>query len=175
MSYLLDGLHEDLNRIKKKPIVEDIDYSGGKDEEMSLEFFKNYKKRNDSVISDLMAGQFKSTLVCPHKNCGKVSITFDPFLTLSVPIPRITKEEIYFYLIFKDPRKVPLKIEFYVRSDSNIGDLKKVINENLNIPAQCLKFANNHNSVIEEFIDDSEKAVYLKKISGFSFVYEIEK
>lgn len=92
---------------------------------MSIEFFKNYKKRNDSVISDLMVGQFKSTLVCPDKHCGKVSITFDPFLTLSVPIPRVTKEEVSFYLIYKDHRKTPSKIETQVRSDSPLSDLKQ--------------------------------------------------
>ncbi|EAR83728.2 ubiquitin carboxyl-terminal hydrolase (macronuclear) [Tetrahymena thermophila SB210] len=175
LSYLLDGLHEDLNRIKKKPVVEAIDYSGGKDQEMSLEFFKNYKKRNDSVISDLMVGQFKSTLVCPDKNCGKISITFDPFLTLSVPIPRVTKEDVSFYIIFKDPRKTPYKIETQIRSDSSLGELKKQISDNLNIPCQSLIFANNAQSKIEEFLKDDERGVHIKEISGICFVYEVEK
>lgn len=62
---MLDGIHEDLNRIRKKPTVEAIDYSGGEDEKYSALFYENYRKRNDSVISDLMMGQFKSTLICP--------------------------------------------------------------------------------------------------------------
>lgn len=32
-----------------------------------------------------MQGQYKSTLVCPV--CNKVSITFDPFMYLSLPLP----------------------------------------------------------------------------------------
>ena len=32
-----------------------------------------------------MTGQFKSTIVCPV--CDKISITFDPFLTVSLPLP----------------------------------------------------------------------------------------
>jgi len=50
----------------KKPAVESIDYFGDskwteaeqrqQDSEMAPKFFMNYKKRNDSVISDLMVG-----------------------------------------------------------------------------------------------------------------------
>lgn len=34
---------------------------------------------------DLLHGQLKSTLVCPV--CSKVSVKFDPFCFLSVPVP----------------------------------------------------------------------------------------
>jgi hypothetical protein len=53
---MLDGIHEDLNRIRKKPPVDAIDYCGNEDEKYSKLFYENYKKRNDSVISDLMMG-----------------------------------------------------------------------------------------------------------------------
>ena len=32
MSYLLDGLHEDVNRVKKKPYIEQLDAEGRGDE-----------------------------------------------------------------------------------------------------------------------------------------------
>lgn len=35
-----------------------------------------------------MQGQYKSTLVCPA--CRKVSVTFDPFMYLSLPLPSTT-------------------------------------------------------------------------------------
>ena len=44
-----------------------------------------YKKRNDSVILDLFHGLLKSTVVCPES--PKVSVTFDPFCHLSLPLP----------------------------------------------------------------------------------------
>jgi len=43
-------------------------------------------KRNQSVIVDLMYGQFKSKVQCPNESCGHVSITFDPFSACTVPI-----------------------------------------------------------------------------------------
>ena len=75
IAFLLDGLHEDLNRIQKKPYVEKPDWKpGGGDQELvelGKECWDGYKKRNDSVIVDLFQGQLKSTLVCPV--CEKVS------------------------------------------------------------------------------------------------------
>lgn len=52
--------------------------------------------RNDSIILDLFHGQYKSTLVCAI--CSKVSVTFDPFLTLTVPIPGAKKKFTFFYI-----------------------------------------------------------------------------
>lgn len=79
MAFLLDGLHEDLNRIKKKPYIEKPDWKpGGGDKELAelgRECWEGYKKRNDSVIVDLFQGQLKSTLVCPE--CNKVSEQVD--------------------------------------------------------------------------------------------------
>jgi len=37
------------------------------------------------VILDLFHGLLKSTVVCPE--CNKISVTFDPFCYLSLPLP----------------------------------------------------------------------------------------
>ncbi len=75
LAFLLDGLHEDLNRIYKKPYIEKPDWKdGGTDEDLALmgkDCWEGYQKRNDSIIVDLFQGQLKSTLVCP--DCQKVS------------------------------------------------------------------------------------------------------
>ncbi|KAH9718886.1 ubiquitin carboxyl-terminal hydrolase 10 [Citrus sinensis] len=85
LAFLLDGLHEDLNRVKQKPYIEMKDSGGRPDEEVANECWKNHKARNDSLIVDVFQGQYKSTLVCPV--CSKVSITFDPFMYLTLPLP----------------------------------------------------------------------------------------
>ena len=91
VAFLLDGLHEDLNRILKKPYVENPDWEGGGDEklvELANISWEGYLKRNDSVIVDLFQGQYKSTLVCPE--CGKVRkrcITIGSGLTLVLRSP----------------------------------------------------------------------------------------
>ena len=44
LTFLLDGLHEDLNRVDKKPYVEDVDCDGkaGKEELVAAESWRNY-------------------------------------------------------------------------------------------------------------------------------------
>lgn len=74
IAFLLDGLHEDLNRIKTKPYEEVPDWNGGteKDElELANLSWEIYKRRNDSVIVDLFQGQLRNRLICPE--CGKAS------------------------------------------------------------------------------------------------------
>lgn len=73
LAFLLDALHEDLNRVKQKPFDEIPDWNGGGEEELmrlAETCWELYKRRNDSVIVDLFQGQYKSTLVCPV--CSKV-------------------------------------------------------------------------------------------------------
>ena len=80
LAFLLDGLHEDLNRVLKKPYVEKPDWEGGGDKELvelAQKSWDGYMLRNDSIIVDLFQGQYQSTLVCPE--CNKVII---PDLTI---------------------------------------------------------------------------------------------
>lgn len=90
LAFLLDGLHEDLNRVRKKPYVERDELIGVLPSEEQLRTlgqtsWDGHKLRNDSVIVDLFQGMYKSTVVCPV--CDVVSVTFDPFMDLSVPLP----------------------------------------------------------------------------------------
>jgi ubiquitin carboxyl-terminal hydrolase 4/11/15 len=93
---LLDGLHEDLNRIKQKPYVEIPDNDGSIPEaEFADRLWELHKSRNDSIIVDHFQGQYRSTLICPE--CSKVSITFDPFMYLTLPLP-VTKQKVLQFL-----------------------------------------------------------------------------
>lgn len=73
LAFLLDGLHEDLNRVLQKPYVTNPDWEGGGNKELvelARKSWEGYISRNDSAIVDLFQGQYKSTLVCPE--CQKV-------------------------------------------------------------------------------------------------------
>ncbi|CCI42291.1 unnamed protein product [Albugo candida] len=86
LAYMLDGLHEDLNRIKQKPYTE-VQESDGKLEDAFVadEAWRRHLLRNDSIFVDHIQGQFKSTVVCPV--CSKVSITFDPYNCIQLELP----------------------------------------------------------------------------------------
>jgi len=48
----LDGLHEDLNRVKRKPYHEVKDADGRPDGEVAEEYWRNHLARNDSIVVD---------------------------------------------------------------------------------------------------------------------------
>jgi len=127
MAFLLDGLHEDLNRIKKKPYIELKDYDGRPDDDVADEAWENYLKRNNSVITDIFHGLLKSTLVCPE--CNNVSKTFDPFCYLSLPLPIRKERQIEVFLVQMDPAAKPRRYKVTVPKLGTITDLCKALSK----------------------------------------------
>ncbi|XP_019717161.1 ubiquitin carboxyl-terminal hydrolase 2a isoform X1 [Hippocampus comes] len=86
LRFLLDGLHNEVNRVTVRPrgTVEDFDHLP--DEEKGKKMWTKYLEREDSKIVDLFVGQLKSSLTCSH--CGFCSTVFDPFWDLSLPIAK---------------------------------------------------------------------------------------
>ena len=85
MSVFLDYLNEDLNKTTKKQYIELKEKGENEtDEQCAKRFWDANLKRNDSIVTDLFCGQFKSTITCPK--CGWINITFDPFDTINLPL-----------------------------------------------------------------------------------------
>ncbi|XP_017289641.1 ubiquitin carboxyl-terminal hydrolase 2a isoform X2 [Kryptolebias marmoratus] len=86
LRFLLDGLHNEVNRVTVRPrgIMEDFDHLP--DEEKGKKMWSKYLEREDSKIVDLFVGQLRSSLTCSH--CGFCSTVFDPFWDLSLPIAK---------------------------------------------------------------------------------------
>lgn len=144
-SWLLDTLHEDLNRIQRKPYLEKPEL---KDEDVdSAEALRSvaevcweqHKMRNDSVIVDLFTGLYQSTLVCP--TCQKKSVTFDPFNDLTLPLPQSVKWYHTFTIV--DLRTgtdhIPLlTLEVELNKTSNLDDLIEYLSKFLLVKPQFL-------------------------------------
>uniref|UniRef100_A0A8B9RNM9 Ubiquitin carboxyl-terminal hydrolase 15 n=1 Tax=Astyanax mexicanus TaxID=7994 RepID=A0A8B9RNM9_ASTMX len=121
LAFLLDGLHEDLNRIRKKPYIQLKDADGRPDKVVAEEAWENHIKRNDSIIVDIFHGLFKSTLVCPV--CSKISVTFDPFCYLTLPLPMKKERTLEVYLVRLDPLAKPTQYKLTVPKVGYISDL----------------------------------------------------
>jgi len=84
-----------------------------------------------------MGGQFKSRLDCPE--CQNVSITFDPYLSISLPIPQhpdpydFKKQD--FYIVFADLERKSLKVEnaIYNVKNGTIGDIVSGLGKTVNL------------------------------------------
>ncbi|UJR08157.1 hypothetical protein I4U23_012431 [Adineta vaga] len=89
LRYLLQGLHEDVNRVQRKPSPMKIDEKVEermKEKDRARLSWERCLLYDNSDIADIFAGQLKSTLECTH--CQYQSTTFDMFWDLSIPIPR---------------------------------------------------------------------------------------
>ncbi|CCK69329.1 putative ubiquitin-specific protease UBP12 KNAG_0C02180 [Huiozyma naganishii CBS 8797] len=184
LAFLLDSLHEDLNRIVEKPYVEKPSLKPGDDindfdtiKKLANETWKSHLMRNDSIITDIFVGMYKSTLECPE--CSNVSITFDPYNDLTLPLP-INSSWNAQVRIF--PSKLPpCMIEVELPKASTYQDLKEYVAKCLGMNAQNLygcevfnhQFYNNFESPdstaqylpIYELISESDIVVFYELVS----------
>lgn len=163
LGFLLDGLQEDLSRVKKKPYIEKPDSTdemvNNQDaiREMAAKVWDITKKRDDSVIADLFTGMYKSTLVCPV--CSKISITFDPFnnLTLQLPIENNWQHDIYFLPLNDKPILISVDID----KQASISTMKEYISKKTGVEVGKL------------FVGEEFKSKIYKTFNNFDAVTEI--
>ncbi|XP_072948645.1 uncharacterized protein [Epargyreus clarus] len=127
LRYLLEGLHEDVNRVtvKPKPILTEID-DNLSDSAKAAEAWSRYLRMEDSRVGDIFVGQLKSTLRCTH--CHHDSVTFDPFWDLSLPIPSRTGN-----------LKLQQCLQHFVREEELDGDEKPTCSK-CGVRRKCLKW-----------------------------------
>ena len=126
--YLLDALHEDTNRITKKPYIEKPEQEEDEsDHDAAEKAWGIHLQREDSKVFDYFMGQIKSKLQCTTKGCGRVSITFDPSMYLSVPIPGSTDRELKVTFVPLERSVNSPCVEFTVKlcKNSTITGLRK--------------------------------------------------
>lgn len=158
LAFLLDGLHEDLNRVRKKPYVETKEHGQRPDQDVADEAWKDHLKRNQSIIVDLFQGQLKSTLDCPQ--CKHVSITFDPFMYLSLPLPSESSTSVDIILV-RDTScwQIPEKLTVRVPKNSRVTDIKDALETLSGVPRQQLALADVYNHRLYAFLAEGKGAV----------------
>lgn len=137
MCTVLDGLHEDLNRImSSKPLDAVRVVEEGNEEVLARESWRRYALRNDSELVDIFYGQTKSHVTCSKSTCLRESITFEPFNCLSLPIPvpvqDTTQTLMRTVLVMPLPLgSVPIKIDMEITLGMSVLEVKKAIVQRL--------------------------------------------
>ncbi|KAM6048513.1 ubiquitin carboxyl-terminal hydrolase 32 isoform 2-T2 [Theristicus caerulescens] len=168
LAFLLDGLHEDLNRVHDKPYVELKDSDGRPDWEVAAEAWENHLRRNRSIVVDLFHGQLKSQVKC--KTCGHISVRFDPFNFLSLPLPM----DSYMHLeitVIKLDGTTPFRYGLRLNMDEKYTGLKKQLSELCGLKPEQILLAEVHSSNIKNFPQDNQKVRL--SVSGFLCAFEI--
>ena len=131
-TYLLDALHEDTNRVTKKPYVEKPEQGENEsDADAADKAWKMHLRREDSKVLENFMGQVKSRLECCKSDCHRVSTTFDPFMYLSVPIPGENERTMQLMFVPLDASKKMQKLSLVVAKLATVSDLLQKMNEEL--------------------------------------------
>ncbi|CAO2144099.1 unnamed protein product [Urochloa humidicola] len=153
LAFLLDGLHEDLNRVKHRPYINSVEADGRSDEEVADEYWANHIARNNSIIVDVCQGQYKSTLVCPV--CGKVSVTFDPFMYLSLPLQFASTRSMTAVVFSCDGSVPPTQFTVNVPKQGRCRDLLQALGNACSLKdGEKLLIAEIRHHKIYRFLDD---------------------
>ena len=169
LSILLDYLHEDLNRIDKKPYIQlEEQKENETDKEASERFWNSHKKREDSIIVDLFHGQFKSKIKCV--TCCNISINYEPFIFLGLPIPEKKNRMIIKFALMN-------KLEYFgfdLDNNSNVYDLKKKAVEHIKMYGYEKDISNDilYNNI--EFVLLDENKIIKKIFNNKNKLYDNE-
>ncbi|KAI5820883.1 hypothetical protein BZA77DRAFT_300177 [Pyronema omphalodes] len=181
LAFLLDGMHEDLNRIKQKPYVEKPDSTDEmvgdpeKIKKLAEDHWAIYKGRNDSAVADLFSGLYKSTLVCP--DCGKVSITFDPFMDLTLPLPiesLWSKDLVWVPKARNGEYSTPVHVPVELRKTASIRELKEYMAQKFGANAKCLMVSEVYKQKHYKNFEDSSLVSEIQANDAIC-VYELEE
>ena len=187
MNFFIDYLNEDLNGTTQKPYIElESKKKGESDEECARRFWESNLKRNDSIITDLFCGQYKSTIVCP--DCGNINITFDPFNTLILPLTNKNEkinnindnyeyiDEFHIFYVPKYSIRKPIRIIIRnIIKNMNLSQLFKNLGNKRDFiykdQIEELFYTNISNSKFTNFIEDISEIE--DHTNDFIFCYDV--
>jgi ubiquitin carboxyl-terminal hydrolase 6/32 len=154
LSSVIDTLHEDLNRVKKKPYVERKDSNGRPDCVVAKESWDGHLSRNQSVVVDLFHGQIKSVLTC--KTCKFSNVSFDAFSTLTLPLP--TENSAVMDVVVRWlSEEVPTHYSVDVERDATYHHLKIKLASTSGISIERLVFVDTLGTLDQKVAGDKRK------------------
>lgn len=176
LAFLLDGLHEDCNRIFSKPATPSVSTFTESDQSLIVAADKSwqyYKQRNDSAVVDMFQAQLKSKLECP--DCGYLSITFDPYMYLSLPIPTdsIRTKEVLFNF-----RGGLLRCALQLPRNSLMSQVKTQLQQLTGVSSTRIVLADVHSSKIHKKFHNNDRFDSVSngdQLVAFELNYDITK
>ena len=174
LAYLLDGLHEDLNRIRKAPYVEMPDVTNGQNMAIAgAEAWDAHKRRNDSLVLDSFYGQFQSTCVCPK--CNRVSVSFDAYNHVSLEIPQLNKMTVLVpVLVFRaGSHEPPCRYGVTLHRQCLVADLKAELGNLTGIDPSRLILGDIEDSTICALLNDKNPVARIRS-NDILAAYETE-
>ena len=175
--YLLDALHEDTNRVRKKPYVEKPEQGPDEsDAEASETAWAAHLVREDSRILEQFMGQIKSRLECPVT--GNTSTTFDPSMYLSVPIPGSTDRTMKVTFVPLEGERKAFTVTLGKNSTvvalrSKVVDLARECYGTPDLAEEDVALCDVFNDKVWKFYDKQDEAIDSIKDTDVTVAYEL--
>ncbi|KAL7302856.1 hypothetical protein TKK_0004088 [Trichogramma kaykai] len=145
------------------------------DEVEADKHWSKHLEENRSIIVDTFQGQFKSTVVC--EACKHVSMTYEPFMYLSVPLPHAMERQFSVTYVSADGTQ-PIHCVITLNKMQKLRNLKMELVEMLDKKdvllsdiALALVFAHHVSKILDENmllrkVDDTNRSIYAFELSS---------
>ena len=175
MTEFLAILNEDLNKTDNKK-YEQLKEKGENERELDCakRFWDLHVKLNNSIITDLFSGLFRTEVQCTNPDCQYKNITFDAFNTLILPIPSLKERFSIINRIFYIPKysiRRSCKLEIAVKKKSTLKDIIIQSTEKINdfkYNLKKLKYIKVSDQKLISFMDENQ----IYDLDDFIFVFD---
>lgn len=172
LEFFIDKIHEDLNKIGKKPYTEIPEGDGTNDADIANLTWDRHSLRHESIVKDVFGGQLRSQLVCP--TCQRVSVKFDYFTTLQLAIPlqsEVIVKVLYVHATYNvaEENRKPMLLSIKIDLNKNARYLKTLVVEQL----QAVFGMTLDQTSIELFEVDPETRLPISLMTPSTFISEI--
>ncbi|KAK7486496.1 hypothetical protein BaRGS_00022297 [Batillaria attramentaria] len=131
--------------------------------------WESYKSRNNSVVVNTFQGQFKSTVVCSE--CDHVSVTYEPFMYLSLPIPHAMERQIC--VVFIQPYTPATRYLVTLHKNDKVQRLRQELQALTGTDTCDIILAEVLDKHISRLLDDNIMLRYINDTSRTIFAFEM--
>ncbi|KAG7303743.1 hypothetical protein JYU34_012311 [Plutella xylostella] len=155
LAWLLDQLHEDLNRAAPAAGMGQAQEPAEKQDQIAATTaWEQHTARNKSIVTELFYGQLKSKVRCD--TCGHESVRFDAFNMLSLPLPLESALHVTVTVILLDG-SVPVQYGVRVAAEGTVLDLKRSVAERSGLPPDKMLVVESASATLGRALDDSTR------------------
>ena len=116
-------------------------------------FWEKYLGKNRTVVAHSFQGQFKNTVIC--NQCGHVSVSFEPFMYLSLPLPRALDRQIEVTVVLQNSLNTPTSHLVTLSQHDRIQHLREALTEKLSLRERNVVFREVTKHRISRELDDN--------------------
>ena len=134
-------------------------------------FWEKYLSKNRTVVAHSFQGQFKNTVICGE--CGHVSVSFEPFMYLSLPLPRALDKQIEVVVVLLESADCPTTHLVTLSQHDRVQQLREVLTDKLELQERTIVFREVTKHRISRELDDNVWLRFLNTTTRAVYAIEV--